>query len=175
MKKWQIALLASIMATTIQATEPAPDSVGEVITQVQAKLERQLININNKVEQWEVLTYNGTTYLPVRQLAHMYKSSVAFKDGTLYLSSIMPPNIEPAPTVSDGVAVENSYVGIENAKEIVLHHANIRGQDAKFSKVDLVSKHDLFIYELEFKVGQVVYTYQVEATTGRVMSCNKSE
>ncbi len=89
MKKRYLLLLACalcIYATeakepsgeSITKVEVTPDPSGESITEVTAKLELQRININNRTCQYEVLSYNGTTYLPVRQFAHLYHSSVFF-------------------------------------------------------------------------------------------------
>ena len=64
--------------------------------------------------------------------------------------------------------LDNGYIGLEKAKEIVL--AQLHLSEAKFTD----HEYDLEdgVYELEFTVGGVEYEYEVDAVTGKVMKAD---
>lgn len=64
--------------------------------------------------------------------------------------------------------LDNGYIGLEKAKEIVLAQLHI--SEAKFTD----HEYDLEdgIYELEFTVGGIEYEYEVDAVTGKVMKAD---
>ena len=64
--------------------------------------------------------------------------------------------------------LDNGYIGLEKAKEIVL--AQLHLSEAEFTD----HEYDLEdgIYELEFTVGGIEYEYEVDAVTGKVMKAD---
>lgn len=64
--------------------------------------------------------------------------------------------------------LDNGYIGLEKAKEIVL--AQLHLSEASFTDHD----YDLEdgVYELEFTVGGIEYEYEVDAVTGKVMKAD---
>lgn len=64
--------------------------------------------------------------------------------------------------------LDNGYIGLEKAKEIVL--AQLHLSEAQFTD----QEYDLEdgVYELEFTVGGVEYEYEVDAVTGKVMKAD---
>lgn len=64
--------------------------------------------------------------------------------------------------------LDNGYIGLEKAKEIVLKQLHV--SEANFTDRD----YDLEdgIYELKFTVGGIEYEYEVDAVTGKVMKAD---
>ncbi|EJZ70418.1 PepSY domain-containing protein [Lachnoanaerobaculum sp. OBRC5-5] len=61
-----------------------------------------------------------------------------------------------------------SGISADRAKQIALSHAGISG--ASFTKVELDTDDGVRVYEIEFKVGNVEYDYDIDATSGAILS-----
>lgn len=61
-----------------------------------------------------------------------------------------------------------SGISADRAKQIALSHAGVSG--ASFTKVDLDTDDGVRVYEIEFKVGNVEYDYDIDATSGAIIS-----
>ncbi len=77
-------------------------------------------------------------------------------------ASTQPPTEPAAP----------STISAERAKQIALSHAGVGG--ANFTKVELDTDDGVAVYEIEFKVGNVEYEYDINAISGEIIS-SKSE
>lgn len=75
------------------------------------------------------------------------------------------PAATPNPTTS--------YIGVEKAKSIALNHAGIKGADARFEKAELDKDDGAAQYEIEFKVNQTEYSYDIRATDGKILDFEK--
>ena len=93
------------------------------------------------------------------------------------------PAPEPAPTVAPAPAptaapapaptkAASSGISAERAKQIALSHAGVGG--ASFIKAELDTDDGVQVYEIEFKVGNVEYEYDINAISGEIIS-SKSE
>lgn len=69
----------------------------------------------------------------------------------------------PAPTKA-----ASSGISAERAKQIALSHAGVGS--AHFTKVELDTEDGIRVYEIEFKVGNVEYDYDINAATGAIVS-----
>ena len=78
------------------------------------------------------------------------------------------PTAAPAPTQP----VAPSNISAERAKQIALSHAGVGG--ASFTKVELDTDDGVAVYEIEFKVDNVEYDYEINAVSGAIIS-SKSE
>jgi len=78
------------------------------------------------------------------------------------------PTAAPAPTQP----AAPSTISAERAKQIALSHAGVGG--ANFIKVELDTDDGVAVYEIEFKVGNVEYEYDINAISGEIIS-SKSE
>ena len=78
------------------------------------------------------------------------------------------PTAAPAPTQP----AAPSTISAEKAKQIALSHAGVGG--ASFIKVELDTDDGVAVYEIEFKVGNVEYEYDINAISGEIIS-SKSE
>jgi peptidase propeptide and YPEB domain protein len=81
------------------------------------------------------------------------------------------PAPAPAPTAAPAPAPKkaaSSGISAERAKQIALSHAGVRS--AHFTKVELDTEDGIRVYEIEFKVGNVEYDYDINAATGAIVS-----
>ena len=78
------------------------------------------------------------------------------------------PTAAPAPTQP----AAPSNISAERAKQIALSHAGVGG--ASFTKVELDTDDGVAVYEIEFKVDNVEYDYEINAVSGAIIS-SKSE
>lgn len=77
-----------------------------------------------------------------------------------------------APTQPPTQPAAPSTISAERAKQIALSHAGVGG--ANFIKVELDTDDGVQVYEIEFKVGNVEYEYDINAISGEIIS-SKSE
>ena len=61
-----------------------------------------------------------------------------------------------------------SGISADRAKQIALSHAGVSG--ASFTKVELDTDDGVRVYEVEFKVGNVEYEYDIDASSGAIIS-----
>ena len=78
----------------------------------------------------------------------------------------------PAPTEAPTQPAAPSTISAEKAKQIALSHAGVGG--ANFTKVELDTDDGVAVYEIEFKVDNVEYDYEINAVSGAIIS-SKSE
>ena len=78
------------------------------------------------------------------------------------------PTQPAAPTQAQTASV----ISVDKAKQIALSHAGVSG--ASFKKVKLDTDDGVRVYEIEFKVGNVEYEYDIDASSGAIIS-SKSE
>ena len=62
----------------------------------------------------------------------------------------------------------SSVISVDKAKQIALSHAGVSG--ASFKKVKLDKDDGVRVYEIEFKVGNVEYDYDIDASSGAIIS-----
>ena len=112
------------------------------------------------VKVYDVEFYSGN-------VEYDYEISVA--DGTIISAdqdienySIPAPASTAAPTVA-----KTSEISAEKAKQIALSHAGVGA--ATFTKVELDTEDGIKVYEIEFKVGNVEYEYDINASNGAII------
>lgn len=80
------------------------------------------------------------------------------------------PTQPAAPTQAQTAAPTQaaSVISVDRAKQIALSHAGVSG--ASFKKVKLDTDDGVRVYEIEFKVGNVEYEYDIDASSGAIIS-----
>ena len=66
-----------------------------------------------------------------------------------------------------------SYIGESSAKSIALSHAGVSSSNVTFMKCELDSDDGQKVYEIEFKSGGYEYDYEINATSGSILSSSK--
>ena len=101
-----------------------------------------------------------------------YDYEVSVADGSIISAdrdienySIPTPEVTAAPAPTKA---EVSGISSEKAKQIALSHAGVGS--ANFTKVQLDTEDGIRVYEIEFKVGNVEYDYDIDASTGAIVS-----
>jgi len=61
-----------------------------------------------------------------------------------------------------------SGISADRAKQIALSDAGVSG--ASFTTVELYTDDGVRVYEIEFKVGNVEYDYDIDASSGAIIS-----
>ena len=59
-------------------------------------------------------------------------------------------------------------IGVEKAKEIALAHAGVGS--ARFTKAKIDYENGIKVYEIEFKVGNMEYEYDINVSSGAIIS-----
>ncbi len=72
-----------------------------------------------------------------------------------------------------GNASEKAYIGQEKAKEIVLKYAGVTDRDIKKFEIETDYEKGVFVYEIEFCVGNMEYEFDINALTGEIVSFEK--
>ena len=63
---------------------------------------------------------------------------------------------------------QSSEISVEKAKQIALSHAGVGS--AKFKKAKLDYENGVKVYEIEFKVGNLEYEYDINVSNGAIIS-----
>lgn len=72
----------------------------------------------------------------------------------------------------DEINAPKDRIPVDEAKSNALRHAGINSDDAVFTKAELDEDDGLFYYEIDFKVGNVEYEYDI-AIDGGILSFDK--
>jgi len=76
-------------------------------------------------------------------------------------AATQPQSAAPTQAAASGISADR-------AKQIALSHAGVGG--ANFTKVELDTDDGVRVYEIEFKVGNVEYDYDIDASSGAIIS-----
>lgn len=93
-----------------------------------------------------------------------------YEAGDYNIESVAPENTPPADTQSEA---GSQYIGVEAAKQIALAHAGVSEADAQYLKAELDYDDECAEYEVEWHVGQMEYSCDVDAYTGEILSFEK--
>ena len=79
-----------------------------------------------------------------------------------------PTQAATQPQTAAPTQAASSGISVDRAKQIALSHAGVSG--ASFKKVKLDTDDGVRVYEIEFKVGNVEYDYDIDASSGAIIS-----
>ncbi len=82
-------------------------------------------------------------------------------------------NKNPDNSSGNGVSVPNNVISAEKAKEIALKHAGVSVDKAVFEIVHLDKDDGVYEYEVDFRVGNVEYDYEIDAVSGKILDYDK--
>lgn len=80
----------------------------------------------------------------------------------------IPTQPATQPQTAAPTQAASSVISVDKAKQIALSHAGVSG--ASFKKVKLDTDDGVRVYEIEFKVGNVEYDYDIDASSGAIIS-----
>lgn len=106
------------------------------------------------------LLYNGTTYVPLATLGQALGVQVSWDAATQTVVI----------TDQGGQAASSSYIGEAKAKEIALQHAGLSSGQVTFFRTQMDWENGRRVYDVEFYSGNKEYDYEIDATSGAVLS-----
>ena len=74
----------------------------------------------------------------------------------------------PTQPTTPAVNTLTSEISVEKAKQIALSHAGVGS--ARFKKAKLDYENGIKVYEIEFKVGNLEYEYDINVSNGAIIS-----
>lgn len=111
------------------------------------------------------ITYNGTTYLPVRAVGEAVGMEVRW-DGESRTVSLTGGQEKP----EKPDAPENGgYIGREKAESIALKDAGVKRANVTFEKSELDRDGNRTAYDIEFYSAEKEYDYEINALTGEIL------
>ena len=72
-----------------------------------------------------------------------------------------------------GSASTKAYIGEDKAKEIALNHAKVTSPN--YFEIEFDTENGIILYEIEFEDTTYEYDYEIEATTGNIISSEKEK
>lgn len=75
--------------------------------------------------------------------------------------------------IIQGQASDGGYIGKNKAKEIAFNNANIKESQAKNIEIQFDYDDGIMTYEVEFRVGNAEYDYEINAVSGKIIKSNK--
>ena len=153
-------------------------SFGKISAQKQA----QNISYQGNTTRQEVIVYNNTTYVPLRDFSNLVGTPVEYKNRTIYLGNNTnaqevinnsTSNHQNAITNNSSAsqdATATSYIGEAKAKAIALQHAGVHESDIMLTKLKLDYDDRKAVYEVEFYIANKEYDYKIDAKTGKIVS-----
>ena len=74
----------------------------------------------------------------------------------------------PTQPSTSSTNTQTSEISVERAKQIALSHAGVGS--ARFKKAKLDYENGVRVYEIEFKVGNLEYEYDINVSNGAIVS-----
>ena len=75
------------------------------------------------------------------------------------------PPVTERPTQQPG----SNFLSEDEIKAIVFNHAGVNANDVREFEIELDDEHGIWVYEVEFKAGNIEYDYVVNAVTGEII------
>ena len=153
---------------------PDPDAVKQSITAslrydftiVVDGVERTFTDVNGNTVY--PLLYNGSTYLPLWAIGNLMGKTVVWGGKTC--TATLGDDDDLLVTDADSFEQSGVYIGKARAQEIALSHAGLTAGQVTFVYVALKSSGSQYVYEVEFYTSSKEYDYQINASTGAIVS-----
>lgn len=75
-----------------------------------------------------------------------------------------------SPNAGTASAAGTEYITAEAAKQAALKHAGVAESDTRRMETGFDYEHGMAVYEIEWKVGWTEYSYEINASTGEIVS-----
>ena len=137
---------------------------------MKVELDGQTLNLrDSQGNAVEPFTINGTTYLPLAAIGQALGLNVAW-DGATNTVILTSGGTASSGTGTQG---ETTDIGVERAKSIALNHAGLSASDVTFVRSVLEYDNGRAEYEVEFWKDNVEYDYEIDASTGNILSADR--
>ena len=75
----------------------------------------------------------------------------------------------PRPSAQPTQQPGSEFLSEDEIKAIVFNHAGVNANDVREFEIELDDEHGIWVYEVEFKAGNIEYDYVVNAVTGEII------
>ena len=75
----------------------------------------------------------------------------------------------PRPTAQPTQQPGSEFLSEDEIRAIVFNHAGVNANDVREFEIELDDEHGIWVYEVEFKAGNIEYDYVVNAVTGEII------
>lgn len=149
---------------------------------ISVTMKSQDIVYGEKTIKRQVMVYNNTTYVPLRDLSEIAGISVDYIDGVIYLgnhdnglnnTSNSSEVDHTSNNTSSTPATDNEgvlYIGKNKAREIAIQHAGMKEGEYTITQLKLHRDNRSIVYEVEFFTNDKEYDYDIDAITGDIVS-----
>lgn len=148
---------------------------------ISANMKSQDITYAGHTVNQEVIVYNDTTYVPLRNFSELVGVPVDYKDGIIYLGDTVNHSNGSNDSASENNSNNSShndvtddesnlFIGKNKAKLIALQHAGVQKNDFTIVELRLNRDDNKIVYEVEFFTESKEYDYKIDAITGEVVS-----
>ena len=120
--------------------------------------------------QVSVFLYNGTTYVPARAISEAMGMDVSFNSTT---RTVQLTTADRTASQQGSTTSTSGYITVERAKQIALNDAGVQEANAVFLRANLDWDDGRMHYEVEFYSGNTEYDYDIDATTGAILSSDR--
>lgn len=101
---------------------------------------------------------------------HEYEYEIAAATGAVYSRSVEAFQVSlPTPAPNTVPSGGSAYIGAEQAQSIALNHAGLSASQVTVTKAALDRDDGRMVYEIEFRLGQVEYEYEIDAVSGSIL------
>lgn len=105
------------------------------------------------------ISYNGTTYLPIRSIGEALGLTVNWDSAT-----------QTVDLVGSVSGVTGTYISGDRAKEIALNDAGYTESKVVMVGLELEWDNGRLVYDVEFYVNKTEYDYEIDASTGAILA-----
>ena len=91
----------------------------------------------------------------------------------LYTGAVLKSERETYGTSGGASAGSGSYIGEAAARSAALSHAGVSESDASRIQVELDRDDGRTLYEVEFHMGRMEYSYEIDAYSGAVLKAEQ--
>lgn len=96
-----------------------------------------------------------------------YEYDINAKTGDIIFSNFDYDDDHHETTSSNG-STNTNFIGEAKTKEIAINHAKVSASDIKSFHIELDEDDNRYIYEIEFRIGNKEYKYDINAITGDI-------
>lgn len=167
------ALSAALLCSAAAAGWTASAEIRPDIDVVIDGTERTFYNASGA--EVHPISYQDTTYLPVRAIGELMGKTVSWNEKTQTVTLTGGSTVTDFDTSGPTGQTNPSTgaVSLDKAKQIALDHAGLSASKVQFIKSETDRDDGRTIYEIEFvvKSGSTVkeYDYEIDAATGKIV------
>ena len=118
-----------------------------------------------------IIAYNGTTYLPIRNIGELMGLDVDWNGTTQTVILNEQTGTATTPTPSPVVSTTPSTgdIGLEKAKSIALADAGLTASQVTFTKARQDWDDGRMVYDVDFYTSSAKYDYEILASDGTIL------